>query len=230
MIEIGKINFNNKRNILNVTLVVLEDTDIQAVRRFVLEQHAKMERKDFFIIEDLDTELPLIFENDKGVVYGVMLDNKIIAIQAIDFSVENSVRLRYFIHSFLKNDYPIYEMGWTMVASEFRGYHIAEYLVSYIENSIKEQNCILSATVHPENIKALALYMKRGYRGYAIAEYYGYNRMFLIKMPLSGKVISKVCVECSKLKEIQDTLCKQYFCENIVEKDDKGFMERILVK
>lgn len=230
MIEIGKIDFSNQGNIFSATLVVLEDDDIQAVRCFVLEQHAKMKRKEFFIIEDLDTELPLILEKDKGVAYGVLLDNKIIAIQAIDFSVENSERLRFFIHSFLKNDYPIYEMGWTMVDSEFRGYHIAGYLVSYIENSIKEQNCILSVTVHPENIKALALYMKQGYRGYAIAEYYGYSRMFLIKMQLSGRVISKMCIECSKLKEIQDALCKQYFCESVIEKDGKAFMEMILVK
>lgn len=230
MNEINIIDFNRKNNTLNAKLVILEEDDIQAVRSFVLEQHAKMDRKDFFIIEDLDTELPLIFAKGRGLVYGIVLDDKIIAIQAIDFSAENSRRLKSYIHKFVKKNFPIYEMGWTLVASEFRGYHIAEYLVSFLENTTVKKEHILLATVHPENYKALALYMGRGYRGCVITEYYGYWRMFLIKMPLSGKVVSKAYVECSDLKIIQDALCRQYFCENIVEKNGKVFLEMVLMK
>lgn len=230
MIEIDKFDFKDKRNSFNMTLVALEKTDIQVVRCFILEQHSKMNRKDFFIIEDLDTELPLIFEKDKGIVYGILLDNRIIAIQAIDFSAENSRKLQLHIHEYLNNDFPIYEMGWTLVDLEFRGYHLAKYLVSYVEKTIMKQECILLATVHPENIKALVLYMKQGYRGYTIKGYYGYSRMFLIKFPLSGEVISKVYVELGDLKKIQEALNKQYFCGNIVEKDNNIFIEMVLVK
>ena len=44
--------------------------------------------------------------------------------------------------------------------------------------------------------------------------------MFLIKSPLSDEVISKVYVELGDLKKIQEGLNKQYFCRNIVKKDN----------
>ena len=230
MVEIDKISFLNRKNELLTNLCYLDKNDIQNVREFILKQHERLERKDFFIIEDLDTELPLIFEKSNGAIYGIYLGTQLVAIQAIDFSSENSSRLRLIVQSYLKDDFPLYEMGWTLVDSRFRGYHIAKYLVQYIENMISGRNCILVATVHPENIRALALYMKMGYKGYNIGEYYGYRRMFLIKSPLHREVILKKHIEYSELTKIQEALNHHFLCENIVELGGKIFIEMTLEK
>lgn len=229
MVEIEKIMFNRDKDIFNMMLVSLSKEDINLVRNFILKQHYMLEREDFFIIEDLDTELPLIFEENKGCVYGIFLNNKLVAMQAIDFNSENDTILRPHVQIFLDEDCHIYEMGWTLVDQEFRGCHIAEYLLKYVESQINDSRIALVATVHPENTRALKLYLKNGFIGYTVSEYYGYCRMFLIKTSLLTNINlgidNGICVEFTNLKKIKEMLDKQYACVGIIKKKEQYFLQ-----
>lgn len=223
MVEIKRITFYKDKDAFNMRLVSLSKEDIRLVRNFILKQHEKLERKDFFIIEDLDTELPLIFEQNNGYVYGIFLNNRLVAMQAIDFSSKNDKMLRPHVQIFLDENCCIYEMGWTLVDSEFRGCHIAEYLLKYAEFQVNNLDVALVATVHPENIKALELYIKSGFRGFAISKYYGYQRMFLIKKSLTNSLGSRVYVEYRDLKKIQQMMDMHYICVEIMRKEEQVF-------
>lgn len=224
MVEIEKIVFNKEKDIYEMSLVSLFREDIEMVKNFVLKQHCMLERKDFFIIEDLDTELPLIFEQDKGAVYGIFWNERLVALQAIDFSSKNDKMLRPYVQMFLEKNYHIYEMGWTLVDQKFRGCHIAEYLLKYMESKINNSSSVLVATVHPQNVKALELYLKSGFKGYAVDEYYGYCRMFLIKTSLIISTASRINVECTDLEKIQEMLDMQYICVEIIKREGQAFL------
>lgn len=224
MIEIEKVIFNKENNIFCMGLVALFKDDIKIVKEFILTQHVNLERKDFFIIEDLDTELPIIFEKNNGIVYGICWEDKLVAIQAIDFSTKNDRMLRTYVQEFLEEDCQIYEMGWTLVGGEFRGCHIAEYLLGYIEKQIISLGCVLVATVHPENVVALGLYLKNGFKGYSIGNYYGYHRMFLMKTSVSYNAKFIMHVECKDLERIEKMFNKGYVCSEVVKKEGKSFL------
>lgn len=224
MVEIEKVTFNKGNNIFCMKLVALFKEDIEIMKNFILKQHINLDRKDFFIIEDLDTELPIIFEEDKGTVYGIFLDDKLVATQAIDFSSKNDRMLRPYVREFLEEDCQICELGWTLVDGEFRGCHIGEYLLKYIEKQITSLGRVLVATVHPENVIALGLYLRNGFKGYSVGEYYGYHRMFLIKTYVSCNTNFRMHVECKNLEEIEKMFKKGYVCSEVVRKEGKLFL------
>lgn len=224
MVEIEKVIFNRENNIFCMSLVALFKDDINIVKEFILAQYVNLERKDFFIIEDLDTELPAIFEKNKGIVYGICKEDKLIAIQAIDFSIKNDRMLRRYVQKFLEEDCQIYELGWTLVDEEFRGCHIAEYLLEYIEKQITGLGRVLVATVHPENVVALGLYLRNGFKGYSIDNYYGYYRMFLIKTSVFYNTKVIMHVECKDLEKIERVFNKGYICLEVVKKMGKSFL------
>lgn len=224
MVEIEKVTFYKGNNIFCMRLVSLFKEDIEIMKNFILKQHINLDRKDFFIIEDLDTELPIIFEEDKGTVYGFFLDDKLVATQAIDFSSKNDRMLRPYMRGFLEEDCQICELGWTLVDREFRGCHIAEYLLKYIEKQISSLGRVLVATVHPENVIALGLYLGNGFKGYSVGEYYGYHRIFLIKTYVSCNTNFRMHVECKNLEEIEKMFEKGYVCSEVVRKEGKLFL------
>lgn len=225
MIEIEKISFNYNNNILNMRLVSLLKEDTEMVRRFILEQYEMLERKDFFIIEDIDTELPLLFGQNTGFVYGIVMNDSLIAIQAIDCSVKNDAMLRNHLRNLIDDKIKIYEMGWTMVDYKLRGHHIAEYLLEYIQSKINDENIALIATVHPENILALKLYFKNGFKGYVVDNYYGYCRFFLIKTLKYSNLYfdNGVYVDFADTRMIKEMLERKYICTEIIKRKNKFF-------
>lgn len=206
-------------------LIALCKEDTENVKNFILTQYNYFDRKDYFIIDDLDTELPCIFEKNMGIIYGVLYDNKLIALQAIDFSKRNDQMLRPYIQKFVNKDCQIYELGWTLVEKEFRGFNIADYLIKYTKKHISDrQDHILVATVHPENITALYLFFRNGFNGYLLDEYYGYIRMFLINNPILKNIDSQIYVEPKDFKKIKELFNNGYVCSNIISRAEETYL------
>ena len=225
MVQIKKLTFKRKNDIFHMEVVILCKEDIEYVKNFVLTQYNYFDRKDYFIIDDLDTELPCIFEKDIGIIYGILYKSNLVALQAIDFSENNDKMLRPYVQRFINKDCKIYELGWTLVKKEFRGFHIADYLINYAEKQIlNESDYILVATVHPENTKALQLFFRNGFSGYLLDEYYGYIRIFLINNPIPENIHSQICVEPTNFEKIKELFSNGYVCSNIVSSSNKVYL------
>lgn len=225
MVQIKKLTFKRKNDIFYMELVALYKEDIENVKNFVLTQYNYLDRKDYFIIDDLDTELSCIFEKDMGTIYGIVCESNLVALQALDSNENNSKMLRPYIQKFIDKDCKIYELGWTMVKKELRGFHIADNLVKYTEKQIlNESDYILVATVHPENTKALQLFFRNGFNGYLLDKYYGYIRMFLIKKPMPEKIHSQICIEPTNFEKIKELFNNGYVCSNIISSTNEVYL------
>lgn len=180
MIHIGKIN-NDSQSELSLELVKFELSDYELLTNFIFEQYKQITNKEFFILDDIDTALPLILNNN-GIVYGALYNDEIVAIQAIDFSIENHSNLKPFLAKYFR-DSVFVEMGWTMTKIGFQNKGIATSLIKQLEEAILDnlKNTVLVTTIHPSNIKALKTYLHSGYLGYTHETYYGLPRIFLLK-------------------------------------------------
>ena len=148
------------------------------VKNFILECHKDIENQEFFIIDDIDTALPTMF-TETGVVYGAFSEKVLAAVHGIDFSYENHALISPHVPSYL-TDKPLAELGWTMVKSTFRGYGLATFLIAESEKNVPEGYNLI-ATTHPQNVAALKAYIRNGYCGVKLGEYYGKPRVFMMK-------------------------------------------------
>ena len=67
--ENSKLQFNSNNDSDEISIKKMGISDFDNIKDFVVEQHNSLEREDFFIIEDIDTELPVILSNGIRWVY-----------------------------------------------------------------------------------------------------------------------------------------------------------------
>lgn len=99
--ENSKLQFNSNNDSDEISIKKMGISDFDNIKDFVVEQHNNLEREDFFIIEDIDTELPVILSN--GIVVAIMQNDKILGLQAIDLSLKNSLALQEILQSVYTN-------------------------------------------------------------------------------------------------------------------------------
>lgn len=178
--ENSKLQFNSNNDSDEISIKKMGISDFDNIKDFVVEQHNSLEREDFFIIEDIDTELPVILSN--GIVVAIMQKDKILGLQAIDLSLKNSLTLQEILQSVYTTNGELYELGWTMVRKECRGKNYAKKLIEHVCSYLEDiSEYTLVATVHPANTIALKVYMDYGMKPIFQTQYYGYDRTFLIK-------------------------------------------------
>ena len=178
--ENSKLQFNSNNDSDEISIKKMGISDFDNIKDFVVEQHNNLEREDFFIIEDIDTELPVILSN--GIVVAIMQNDKILGLQAIDLSLKNSSALQEILQSVYTSNGELYELGWTMVRKECRGKNYAKKLIEHVCSYLGDiSEYTLVATVHPANTIALKVYMAYGMKPIFQTQYYGYDRTFLIK-------------------------------------------------
>lgn len=176
----NKLQFNGNNDSDEISIRKMGISDFDNIKDFVVEQHNNLERKDFFIIEDIDTELPVILSN--GIVVAIMQNDKILGLQAIDLSLKNSLALQEILQSVYTTNGKLYELGWMMVRKECRGKNFAKKLIEHVCSCLEDiSGYTLVATVHPANTIALKVYMDYGIKPILQTQYYGYDRTFLIK-------------------------------------------------
>lgn len=176
----NKLQFNGNNDSDEISIRKMGISDFDNIKDFVIEQHNSLERKDFFIIEDIDTELPVILSN--GIVVAIMQRDKILGLQAIDLSLKNSLALQEILQSVYTTNGELYELGWTIVRKECRGKNFAKKMMEQVCGYLEDvSEYTLVATVHPANTIALKVYMDYGMNPILQTQYYGYDRTFLIK-------------------------------------------------
>ena len=180
--EQNKLDKSSESELLNneIQIIKMGISDLDKIKAFIIDQYKALECKDFFIIEDIDTELPIIFNN--GIVIAIVKNNQILGLQAIDFSKNNSDNLKEVLNSVYDSDSEFYELGWTMIHVEYRKKCYAKRLLkricSYLDSMTEY---VLVATVHPMNDAAFKLYFDLGLRPTLQTKYYGYDRIFMVK-------------------------------------------------
>lgn len=217
MIHTGTINDENKR--MHLDLVKFESSDFHNVKKFILKEYVNIRQKDFFILEDIDTVLPLLLQN-KGLVYGAVHDNQIVAIQAIDLSIENSNSLKLLLSKYVPADKYV-EMGWTITNRCYRHKGIASSIVRVVEDivSTKLADPIFVATVHPQNINALKVYLHLNYYGVILKYHFGVPRIFLLKGNNQNLIFdNKNKAEVSTPNKINEAFDKGYMLFDIVNR------------
>ncbi len=178
MIYIGSIKLKYDKQFFSIDIVRFSNNDYGYVKNFITTQYELIQNKDFFIIDDIDSTLPQIFNCD-GMVFGALYNDELISIQAIDICKQTGNSLAPYINKEIK-DINFAEMGWTMTKKEYQNKGIASSLIKYVENFVHVNN-ILVSTVHPQNIAALSTFLHNGYVGINLDNYYGVPRVFLVK-------------------------------------------------
>lgn len=155
-------------------------SDFNRLKDFIIEQYNTLECKDFFIIEDIDTELPIILKN--GIVISIVKNNQILGLQAIDLNKKNSSNLKEILNPTGDSNLEFYELGWTLIHNEYREKGFATKLLKQICSYLNfVSEFILVATVHPLNNAAFKLYSNFGFRAMFQTKYYGYDRILMVK-------------------------------------------------
>lgn len=220
MIQINRKDIVHKNKLCDLEVVKLELSDLNFIKVFILKEYENIQQKDFFIIDDIDTELPMILNNN-GIVYGVLHNNEIVAIQAIDFSIENNNHLKPYLAKYISGVNYV-EMGWTMTKSSYQHKSIASSLIKLLEEAVSDklEKSILVTTVHPRNLKALKTYLHNGYLGYTLERYYGLPRIFMLK--ISNKIYKKELafkIEASNYEEIKKAFKDGFVLFDIVQEE-----------
>lgn len=221
-----KIQFTqNKIELFSISCAT--KTDYKAIKNFVLQQYELLPNKSFFIIDDINTELPFLFNNKNGRVYIATHNNHIIALQTVSFLNNNQLQSQLQHQSiFLSNNYV--EFGWTMVAPDYRKKGIAINLSRKLEEDLFNQteSVVYVATVHPQNINSLYLYFKLGYIGLELHEHFGLPRLFLVKsngvqtQTIKG---TEILIGFSDQSTLKQSLNNGYICASICADNNNYF-------
>ena len=152
----------------------------EIIKQFILNQHALMTHKEFFIIDDIDSELPSILAN--GIVIALLYGEDIVGIEALDVSKQNSDNLKTRIDSQYVDNKLLYELGWAMVRNDCRGRGYAIKLFEAIASFVHvSEEFVLVATVHPMNEISNRLCSRLGFVPVSHSDWFGYDRVFMIK-------------------------------------------------
>jgi len=221
-----KTFFNSKGCKINTNIVQINEADIEILKEFIMTQFQLLTIKDYFIIDDIDTELPEILRDSNSYMIGVVYNNSLIAIQALDFNE----RINKLFCSILKVNKQIGEMGWTLVDKDYYGFKISRYLIKKIEffavRSFDEK--ILISTVHPNNIPALKLYLSLGYYGVKLNNLFSLDRIICVKNTKYDLWHNKIIIETTNERQLSQYLNNNYVLIDIIKLDSKYFY--VLVK
>lgn len=183
--------------------------DYPLVENFILEQHELLSNKDYFIIDDIKEELPKIL-GDMGIMYGLFLNDELVSIQAVDLSQSVHTTLTQNISSKYTNR-QLAEIGWTMTKHGAQGKGYAGILLKQLENKVTH-NYDFVATVHPDNIASLNLYLHNGYIGVNFKIVFGLPRIFLLKTRSNINLSDTVPILVSTQDGLEKHLNNGYVC------------------
>lgn len=187
------------------TIYKLEYSDLHYVKSFIENQYFKLPNKDFFIMDDLDTEFSNILLKE-GLAYAVIQNNKIISLQALDLNQDNLNFIKEIIPFNCKKR-KVAEMGWSLTHHKYRNRGLCQLLIKELEQTtaLKNDSIIYFTTVHPDNFVALKTYLKSGFVGIAFQIHYNLPRIVLTKSSdfrhLEGN--------CQKRKSL-DSICEMF--------------------
>ena len=178
MNNIEQISINN----LLHNVVRFDETDFQQIRHFVLELCKKLDDPTYFITDDIDSDLPILLKEKYGLVYGIIHENNIVALQAIDYNI-NKTLIFYDILGIDKNNNTIIEIGWAMVSPQCRKKGFSIHLSKLLEQAtyLEIGNKICVTTIHPKNTNSLFLFLRLGYIGIKLTCHYNVIRLVMIK-------------------------------------------------
>lgn len=193
----------------NIKIEELTTKDYHLIEKFILEQHEQLPNKDYFIIDDIKEELPKIL-GDMGIMFGLFLNNELVSIQAVEFSQSVHTTLMQNISSKYINR-QLAEIGWTMTKQGAQGNGYARILLKQLESKVTH-NYDFVATVHPDNIASLNLYLNNGYIGVSFKKIFGLPRIFLLKTRSNINLIDTVPILVSTQDDLEKHLNNGYVC------------------
>lgn len=228
MRKLKSINVKIEDKVLPLDLVRFHESEFELVKNFVVEQHKNLNDSTYFIIDDIDSELPNILKDGRGAVIGFIYQEKVISIQAVDYDVEGLLNLQstFQIYEFER----LMEIGWAMVLPDFRKIGLASFLLNYLEELAKDEhsNKEFAATVHPNNVGSVALFLNNGYVGFRLKEHFGLIRMLLVKVKdldaLNVDYRNYVEVLSSQYDEQTKLFNNGYICKEIRAEDSKTYL------
>lgn len=224
MIEIENIHINNVIG----KVVRFEEFEFYQIKKFILKQCKELKDSSFFITNDIDSELPLLLKRGYGLVYGIVIENKIVAVQAIDYNIDGKI-------DFLKahkicNNNNFIEVGWAMVAQQYRKIKLATYLSKLLEQHTYQEigNKICVATVHPKNTDSILLFFRLGYIGIELTFHFNVIRLIMIKKVnsfISFDLNQKsIIVRNDNFRQQEVLFDSGYFCTNVqIQENETAF-------
>jgi hypothetical protein len=167
-----------------------------ACKYFILDTYATLENKDFFSFIDLDASISKLLDSRYGLLYGLLDDDMIVALQGVEFDTFLGV---YKWNCNEPSQFVVSEIGWALVSSRYRGNRLTNILTIELENDAKLlHGCIkFIATVHPNNTLSLRAFFGMGYMGYSLVLLNQLPRVILAKnifpqlsYPPSGELVN----------------------------------------
>jgi hypothetical protein len=215
MTNIERVDVNN----IACNIVKFETNDFIRIKSFVKEICEYLDEPSFFIIDDIDIVLPTLLNDKNGLVYGIVCKNEIIAVQAVDYDINNILGFNKELG--LPKDIVFMELGWAMVNTKFRKKNLSTKLANLIEfEACKEiRSNYFAVTVHPINTSSLFLFFRLGYIGVKLIQYFDVIRLVMIKKinftPVASK--EKLSMVSTSDYEKQNLLFKNgYVCNNVL--------------
>ena len=225
MNKLEQISINN--HLCNI--VRFDETDLQQIKDFVLKQCKELEDPTYFITDDIDTELPLLLKEKYGLAYGVVCENNIVALQAIDYDINKTLNFYELLGIDKSNN--IMEVGWAMVNPLWRGQNLSVYLSNLLEQEAYKETCneIYVATIHPKNTSSLFLFLKLGYVGVKLTSHYNVIRLVMVKKLNSHFPIDPtqetIIVKDDDYKQQTQLTEKGYVCYGAFVEQDRVFLK-----
>jgi len=198
--------------------VKLSLCDFGDVKKFILSNHELLDDKTHFIVDDIDT-LKELFNSGRGLVYGIKIGEKLIAVQAMDYNREDYLKFKK-VFSWLGKKDEVMEIGWAMVTPEYQGNKLTHILMGMLERDAHEEtgSRFVATTAHPHNISSLFVYLKNGYLGYKIKEHYDNIRMFLLKdirRSITLEISETSWCDCMDIDSCRKKLDEELICCNV---------------
>lgn len=160
--------------------VQLSADDYGALERFIKVESKYLERKEFFITDDIVDVLPKILAPGRGVVLSAQVGGQIIGVQAIDFA-PNAALINHLCRDHYSPN--VWEASWSFVSRMYRGIGIAQGLYQACEEKSIGSNTDVTivATIHPLNVPSLKLYFSTGFLGISLISHFGLPRVLMVK-------------------------------------------------
>lgn len=151
------LEINQKARIIKVTIDKIEN--IYNLHNFIIDN---LENKEFFIPYTKE-EVKHICKEENGIIIGVFIEDKVIAMSAIEFDSNNEVMFAKDIN-FINDNENVIEIGGCMVAPEYRGNNLMQIMNELLLEKVIENENIryIGATAHPQNYYSVSSLLKLG--------------------------------------------------------------------
>jgi RimJ/RimL family protein N-acetyltransferase len=218
--------FGNK---IEMDVVRFYKNDFQILKNFILGVWEKLEDRTHFITDDIDSVFPILLKEGYGLVYGIVYKEEIIAVQAMDYDINKSLDFYELLEIDKSNN--IMEIGWAIVNPLYRRNSISTNLVNILEKAanLETRNKICIATVHPDNISSLFLFLRSGYVGVKLTNHYNVIRLVMIKridlhFPINPTQES-IIIKNDDHKQLMQLMENGYLCNGIFSEDNNIFLK-----